>query len=621
VLGGTDGPGPRDAGSSWSPACQRLVGGRPATGCDAPLPFGATDLEDERLQIGGRARGWVSAAALMALLFAVGCDADDDPPAAAPAEPEEPGSPDQPAPEEPPEDAPEPEAGNQDGYDPEADVPPAHGVSAGHPAAVDAGMMILEQGGTAADAAVAAAFASGVAEPFTSGLGGGGAALVLEQDGDPRAYDYREVVADDGAIPASNTGVPGFVAGMERLRVEHGALPLAELLGPAIELAEGTTVSELVAERLAGDAGALPVPQLPHLYPDGAPLSAGDQLVQAELADTLRTIAEHGAEVFYEGDIAETLASAVEGLDASSLAGYEVQSTPPPAGRVGDLEVIGAAPPLPGTSLIQQLQIAEAMGIAELEPNSADAVHILASAWRVALAHQEWDLGDPAFVDVPVDELVDPDRNAALASDLDLASLPPVDPDQPRGGIAPNTTHITVVDDAGTMVSMTNTITNFWGSRQYVAGFFLNDHLRRFDHGRGEANQPEAGKRPVTWSLPVIVADREGRPVLGLGSPGGVRIPNVLASAITRWGLQGQVLGEVVEGPRFHVEGTALEVEEGLAGLGADLRSRGWSEVTQPASRLHFGSIQALEIDYEQGELRGATDARREADHRIEASP
>lgn len=533
------------------------------------------------------------------------------PPVEAPATREEDGAP-APEPEEEPE-PPEQEA------DPEPVAPEAYGVSAGHPDAVDAGMEVLERGGTAADAAVAAATASAVVEPFTSGLGGGGAALVLEQGEQPRAYDYRDVVPADG-IPPSNTGVPGFVAGMDRLRADHGVLDLDELLAPAIALTEGAEVSGLLAERLAADAGALPVGELDQYYPDGAPLPAGATMVQPELGDTLRTVAADGAASFYEGPLAEELAAAVPGLDAGSLADYQVQSTTPPSGSFGDLEVIGAAPALPGTSLIQQLQLAETLGLDELDPRSADFVHALAAAWRIAFAQQQWQLGDPDFVEVPMDELTDTRANRTLAeaNDLELDSVPTIDPGEPLGGTAPNTTHITAVDADGTMVSMTNTITNFWGSRDHALGFFLNDHLRRFDLGQGGVNQPEPGRRPVTWSLPAIVADAQGRPVLGLGSPGGPRIPNILAAAIARWGMHDQELEQVVEAPRFHVEGTTLAVESGYAGLRDELLARGWADLTEPAGRLYFGSIQALEIDYDDGELRGATDPRREADHRIE---
>lgn len=574
-------------------------------------------------------------AALAALaLVVVACDSSQpdgesvDPPSETEdtelPEPQDPPEPDDPVePDPPPEldqNPPDDQTAGQDqdpddGNDDESLG--THGVSAGHPAAVDAGMQILNSGGNAVDAAVAGAFAVSVAEPFTSGIGGGGGALVIGQDGDPDAYDYRETVPAAG-IPDSNTGVPGFVAGMAQLHDNHGQIAWADVIAPAIELAEGTEVSSLVAERLAGDTHRLAVSELPAFYPDGTPLPEGATMVQDELADTLRTIADEGAEAFYTGSIADGLVANVAGFDHASLADYEVQHSEPPTGGFGDYEIVGAAAPLGGTTLIQTLQISEAAELADLSPNSADFVHTLASSWQIALAYQEQYLGDPTFVDVPVQWLTDAHENADRADDVTLDALPGVDPSSlPES--APNTTHLTVVDASGSMVSMTNTITNFWGSAQYEQGFFLNDHLARFDLGVTEANDPEPGKRPVTWSMPTIVADDEGRPVLGLGTPGGARIPNVLSSAIASWALHDQPLAEVVDAPRFNVDENALYVEEGLLDAVDSLLSRGWGEVAHEDDRLYFGSIQALEIDYDNGEIIGATDARREADHRIES--
>jgi gamma-glutamyltranspeptidase / glutathione hydrolase len=493
----------------------------------------------------------------------------------------------------------------------------AYGVSAGDADAVEAGMSVLADGGNAVDAAVAAAYAVSVVEPFASGIGGGGAAIIVEPGEEPIAYDYREVVPEDGRIPASNTGTPGFVAGMETLVDSHGTRDHGELLGPAITLAEeGTDTSSLVAEQLAGAAHRLPTGDLPHLYPGGSPLSAGEPLVQEELAATLRTVADGGAAAFYEGELAERISTGIEGVDTTSLAAYEVQSTPPARGSFAGYEVVAAPPPLPGVALVQMLQVAEALGIAEHEPGSADFVHSLAMAWRLSEQFVNWDLGDPDYVDVPVDELTDPERNAALAEHISMDSVLQVDAGEPRGGLdAPNTTHLTVVDADGTLVSMTNTVTNFWGSGQYTAGFFLNDQLSRFDIGQSSANEPEAGRRSVSWSLPAVVLDGEGRPVLGLGSPGGKRIPKTLAHVIARWGAHGESLEAAVDAPRFHLEGSTLELERSLGNeTDADLRRRGYSAVDTQRPALYFGSVQALELDHEVGEIVGSADPRREAD-------
>lgn len=167
-----------------------------------------------------------------------------------------------------------------------------------------------------------------------------------------------------------------------------------------------------------------------------------------------------------------------------------------------------------------------------------------------------------------------------------------------------------MVDAEGTVVSMTNTLTNFWGSGQDVGGFFLNDQLNRFSVGGG-ANQPEPGRRSVSWALPAMVLDAEGRPVLGIGSPGGRRIPTIEGNLLVRWGLLGQSLQDAVNAPRVHLEGDTLQFERlPDDDVAAALRSRGYT-LEVPAPIYYFGSVQALEIDYDAREVRGAEDPRR----------
>lgn len=226
-------------------------------------------------------------------------------------------------------------------------------------------------------------------------------------------------------------------------------------------------------------------------------------------------------------------------------------------------------------------------------------------------------LGDPAFVDVPVEELTDPARNAELATEASAtaAGVGTSGEDVRAADLVPgNTTHLTVVDTDGVMVSMTNTITSFWGGSdaRTVGGFFLNDQLSRFDAIASDANRPEPGRRSVSWSAPTVVLDGEGRPVLGLGSPGGRQIPNILAGVLARRLLHDQPLPDAVAASRFHLEGTTLTAEE----LPADadrLRARGWDLRTVPVADAVFGSVQALEVDHDAGRVAGAADTRREA--------
>lgn len=512
-----------------------------------------------------------------------------------------------------------------------------YGVAAGHPLAVDAGMEMLDSGGNAVDAAVAVAFSMAVIEPLTSGPGGGGAALVVPMPGStapgnppaPVAYDYREVVQSSGGISAGGTGIPGFVAGTALLHAEHGRLPWDRVLEPAIRQAEdGVPVSWFVAQELRTDAGVAATRDLSQFASDdGEPLAEGDLLVQPELAQTLRDLATDPG-TFYDGALAEDLVD-IEGIDAQGLETYQVDTREPPRGPVGDYELLTAAPGLSGVALIQLLQVAEAGGLADTEPGSPAYFDTLADSWQVADNSIETVLGDPNFIDVPVAELTDPEANAALAEsrsvgvagpalpDDDLPDVDLPDVDVSDAGLAAarpapgNTTHLSVVDGDGLSVSMTNTITSFWGSGQEVGGFFINDHLIRFATGRTAANRPEAGRRPLSFMTPAVLLDDQQRPVLVIGSPGGRRIPNIQAGVISRWALLDQDLQTSVDAPRAHLEGNLLRVEELPAETIDELTDLGYDVTPVPLSWSLFGSVQVLELDHGSGELIGAVDSRR----------
>lgn len=501
-----------------------------------------------------------------------------------------------------------------------------YGVSAGHPLAVEAGMQILDAGGTAVDAAIATAFAVAVVEPFASGIGGGGAALVADVEGDATAYDYREVVPNSGQIPATGTGIPGFVAGMAQLHEDHGELTWADVLAPAIELAEeGFPVSEFLATRLASDRGPGATSTLEHFAPGGQALGYQQTLVQAELAATMHTLAQNGPESFYSGSLADQLAT-VDGIDPDSLASYEIQVSEPSAGAFGEYEVLSAAPALPGPALIQMLQVAEAAGAGQTSPESAEYVTLLSDAWQVARETTTTMLGDPAFIDVPVEELTDPEANASRAAQIShtLIDTDTVDEDDLQAAMfeaavtASNTTHLSVVDSNGLTVSMTNTITAFWGSGQYRLGFFLNDQLTRFQAISSGANSPAPGRRSVSWAAPVIVRDDQARPVLTIGSPGGERIPNIITNVLVRWGLHDQSLYDAITAPRFIRNGGTIIVEHWLPDeMRSTLSTTGYVVQNVDPQWAYFGSVQALEIDHETGQITAARDGRREADNAV----
>ncbi|MCK0114054.1 gamma-glutamyltransferase [Ornithinimicrobium sp. F0845] len=577
----------------------------------------------------------IVASVLAALLVLTACSGDDDPvvstdaptettspPAVATSTP----SPTESLPADPTDETSTPtESPEETTTTPPEDAFGDYGVAAGHPRAVQVGMEVLEDGGNAVDAAVATAFSMAVLEPLTSGPGGGGATLVVAPPGssvaghpaEPVAYDYREVVQSSGQVPDSSTGIPGFVAGMAQIHAEHGQLSWQRVLRPAIRQAEeGVPISWFVAQEMRTDAGRAATAPLPQFHLDnGDLLSEGDVLFQPELADTLRDIAGDPRD-FYEGDLAAQL-SEVDGIDAEGLATYQVDVREPPRGAVGDYEVLAAAPALSGVGLIQLLQVAEAAGVADTEPGSAAHIDTLTDAWVVAEDSIETVLGDPNFVDVPVDQLTDPQANATLAESEAVGvagaargtQVPGILAGRPAPG---NTTHLSVVDADGLAVSMSNTITSFWGSRVVVGGFFVNNHLIRFGStGRTDANEPEAGKRPVSYMTPAVLLDAQQRPVLVIGSPGGMRIPNIQAAVISRWALHDQDLQTAVDASRTHLADGVLQVEGLPAATVDELTSMEYAVTPVPLSWNLFGSVQALELDHEAGLLTGATDERR----------
>ncbi|WP_147106471.1 gamma-glutamyltransferase family protein [Nesterenkonia populi] len=508
------------------------------------------------------------------------------------------------------EDAPEAEPDEED----EAEEAPRlaqQGVSAGHPLAVEVGEEVLAEGGNAVDAVIAAAFAVGAVEPPASGIGGGGSVILAGPDGDPVFYDFREVVSNDGEIPDSGTGIPGFVAGMGQLHEDYGTQEWADLLEPTRDLAEeGFEVSDYLSQRIGGGWGPEYLSDLEAFSPDGAPLEAGDDLVQPELADTMQQLMDAGWEDYYTGELAESVVEQVDGIDAESLADYEVIQGEPATGAFGDYEIASAAPGLPGAALIQTLQIAEHNGIGDMEPGSAEYISTLSEAWAAGEETMHNDLGDPNFVEVDTGELTDPEANAEVqASGAQTASG---DPD----ASAPNTTHLVVVDEDGLAVSMTNTITDFWGSGKGVDGYFMNNSLMRFETFDSEMNQPEPGRRSVTWSNPTVVMDDQGRPIMPIGTPGGAQILPTTANALILRYLHGMSAQEAVDALRFRNEDSSLYLEEGHdEALLDELSQEGWQpeEWESPS----FGSVQLLEIDYETGELTGPDDSRRDGAHAI----
>ncbi|MBX3478523.1 MAG: gamma-glutamyltransferase family protein [Brevundimonas sp.] len=534
-----------------------------------------------------------------------------------------------------------------------AQVQPARGpfVAAANPLAVEAGLKVLRQGGSAVDAAVAVQAVLGLVEPQSSGLGGG--AFLMHYDaatGRVTSYDGRETAPAaatpelfyedgrpldfmDAVLSGRSTGAPGVVAMLGLAHRDHGRLAWSGLFDEAERLArDGFDVSPRLAALAASRQGQAGTRWARAYFsrPDGSPLQAGDRLVNAEYARTLRELAAGGAEAFYHGRIALEIAAVVAeqprpgALTAEDIAAYRpiergalcrpyrqvwiVCVPPPPAGGVAVLQLLAMAEHAPALA-----------GGAE----DPDAWTAFAQLQRLMYADRDRYVGDPAFVGVPVQGLLDPDyvaARAALAPGLTGAAQPGTPPGGqftgPDATLEPGgTSHFVVVDARGNAVSMTTTVESLFGSGRMAAGFFVNNQLTDFSFeplrrdGGPAANAVAAGKRPRSSMSPILLLDRDGRFLGAVGSPGGTSILAYNAKAVIGvidWGLSMQAAinlpNLVAKGDGFGAD-TAMfspELRAALAERGIVLRPN-----TSENSGLHGGI-------WRDGGWDGGADSRRE---------
>ncbi len=531
-----------------------------------------------------------------------------------------------------------------------------HMVVAANPLAAQAGLEILRQGGNAADALVAVQTVLGLVEPQSSGLGGGAFLVWYEAaSGTITTFDGRETApaaatpdlfmgADgkplgffEAVVGGRSVGVPGVPRLLETVQAKYGKLDWSDLLDPAIRLAEeGFAVSPRLNALIAGDAGRLdthPAAKAYFYHKDGAPLAVGTNLRNPDYAATLKAMQESGADAFYTGPIAASIVAAVRehqanpgGLTADDLAAYVVKERPAVCAPYRDLSVCGMGPPSSGALTIGQiLGMVEPFDIATLGPDDPESWRIIGDATRLAFADRDRYMADTDFVTMPKG-LLDPDylksrsallrRPTALPDDAVVPGEPPWDKAELRvDGITldmPSTSHFTIVDDAGNVLSMTSSIENAFGSRLMVGGFLLNNELTDFafspeKDGAAVANRVEPGKRPRSSMSPTIVL-AEGKPVYALGSPGGSSIiPYVVNTLIglIDWKLDMQA---AIALPHMQNRFGTYELEAGTPAerFVPDLEALGYTtKVNDQNSGLHGIAITPLG-------LVGGADPRRE---------
>ncbi|MDR5658795.1 gamma-glutamyltransferase family protein [Serpentinicella sp. ANB-PHB4] len=491
-----------------------------------------------------------------------------------------------------------------------------YGVSAGHPIAVDVGMEVLSRGGNAADAAIAVSYVLGVVEPYASGIGGGGVMLVHPGEGEETSvFDYREVMPYSSTMLRSHVGVPGFVKGMEEIHQAHGSLPMEELIAPAIELAEqGFGINVVLSNRISDAYHKLPRSQLPHFFPNGQALGANEVLIQEALAQTLRIIQEQGAEAFYSGQIGQTIANRIGSIELSDLNNYEVIQSEAISAPYRGYDVITAPAPLAGITLIQMLQMAEVLELNEIDYTNAQSVHLYNEITKRAYQDRISHIADPDYHNVPVELLLSPKQIQSHAEDIsyDRASTgftmydTPADEDDGHN----NTTHFVIVDGDGMMISATHTLSHFFGSGVYIDGFFINNQLYNFSTTPGSPNYPEPGKRTRSFIAPVIL-EKEGVPVLGIGTPGGRHIPEALGQVMINLVNNEKNIQNKIDLPRFLNRDDAIYVEATIPREERNrLRELGYIVVEFRSEHL-YGGVHGLYVDPDNGRIYDGGDPRR----------
>lgn len=515
---------------------------------------------------------------------------------------------------------------------------PAHAdrymVSAANPHASEAGLRILREGGSAADAAIAVQLVLSLVEPQSSGIGSGAFLIHYEAaSGQLRGYDGRETAPmaadetlfldeDGDPIPFFNAfiggrsvGTPGIFRLFELVHREHGRLAWADLFEPAIELAEhGFEVSTRFHALVDGSRGLrTQAAALQYFYTDeGEALPVGYVRTNQPYADVLRRVAGEGADAFYFGAIAEDIVAAVTShaspglLSLEDMAAYRAIEREPICGPYRSYRICGMPPPTSGgTTVLAILGMLEHFDLASADPGTALAVHLISEASRLAYADRALYLGDSDFVDVPVAALIDGPYLATRAGLIDpVGTAWPGGAMPPAGDLlsgagqrfgpgagpdVPSTSHWSIVDGDGNAVAITSSVQAAFGSAILVHGFLLNNQLTDFSfradyQGLPAANRPQGGKRPLSSMSPTIVFDSEGRPFLLVGSPGGQSIIGFVARtiiAVIDWNLDVQAaidLGHhLSRGTNITLEeGTAVaELENALESLGheVDVRS------------------------------------------------
>ncbi len=462
----------------------------------------------------------------------------------------------------------------------------AHGmVASNSELASAAGAEVLKQGGNAVDAAVATGFALAVTYPFAGNIGGGGFMNIHMADGRAAAIDYREVaplaasrdmyvdpatgkLTDKSVVGHLASGVPGAVAGMTEALAKYGSLPLATVMAPAIRLAkEGFVVDSAFSRSVRGNRVIAQFAGRALFFPGGEAIAPGTRLVQAELAHTLEIIAAKGSPGFYTGEVAEALVAEEKRgggiITLADLTRYKPEWRTPIRSTYRGYTLFTMPPASSGgITMTETLNILETF--APLPPyGSAGYTHLLTEAFRRAFIDRNEKIADPAFVKVPLEQLTSKAYARTLAAGIDRTRATRT-PAFKAKGEPEHTTHYSVADAKGNVVSTTTTLNGGFGSGVWVpkGGFFMNNEMddfaaqpgspNMFGLVQGEANAIVPGKRMLSAMAPTIVLDTDGKVLLVVGAAGGPRIITTTTEVILNVIEHRMSLADAMRAPRLH---------------------------------------------------------------------
>ena len=450
------------------------------------------------------------------------------------------------------------------------------------------GVEIMRKGGNAFDAMIGTDLALAVAYPFAGNLGGGGFMVYRLNNGEVGALDYREkapmsahrdmyldslgnVIPGMSTVGATGVAVPGTLAGLFEVHEKFGTLPMEEIMAPVIDLVEnGVMVTEKQAARLDYYRD-----QIMEVNGDNTLFytncAAGDTLQYPALSNTLRRIAKNGRDEFYNGETAKVLARFIQEkggyVTEEDLAAYEAVWRQPVIFKYKDLKIISMSPPSSGGVTMNQIfAMIEPHNIGKFEHNSPEAIQLLTEAFRRSYADRNYFLGDPDFVDIPLDVLLSRKYLQERMGDFDwdkATSSEAVSHGEVYVTEAMETTHYSIVDSYGNAVSVTTTLNGAYGSKLYCdeLGFFLNNEMDDFSSKPGvpnmfgligaEANSIAAEKRMLSSMTPSIV-EKDDKLWLVVGTPGGSTIITAVAQTILNTYEFDLSMQEAVEAARFH---------------------------------------------------------------------